>query len=80
MDTQRSFESLLDEITADIDKTKKDTSMQMVGLGSVYIVSHYRQTLFTITQSKTCTNIRTHSQNVRSQKQAVTSHINTSSY
>ncbi|XP_028396421.1 rab GTPase-binding effector protein 1-like [Dendronephthya gigantea] len=29
MDTQRSFESLLDEITADIDKTKKDTSSQL---------------------------------------------------
>jgi hypothetical protein len=32
MDTQRSFESLLDEITADIDKTKKETSKQVVRL------------------------------------------------
>ncbi|CAB3985243.1 rab GTPase-binding effector 1-like [Paramuricea clavata] len=29
MDTQRSFESLLEEITADIDKTKKETSKQV---------------------------------------------------
>ena len=30
MDTQRNFESLIDEITADIDKTKRETSSQVV--------------------------------------------------
>jgi hypothetical protein len=30
MDTQRNFERLLDEITADIDRTKKITSKQVV--------------------------------------------------